>query len=277
MSELHGSALLDRIRANLNSFTTAERKFARYVLATDDLVYRSITAVTEDSGSGYGTIIRFCQKLNFSGFQDFKINLALDRHVNAPATPAKGPGTTLEAAAALARDRLTTTAAALGDDTLAQAASVLASARRIVAVGVGGSFPQAADLAYRLARLKLDCLAVEDSHMQAIRASALGPGDVLVAVSFSGATREVLDAVAQAKAGGATVVAITNYPRSPLADAATLSLAATLWEEVMEAEIGSRLSFCFIVEVLCDQVFSLLPEAGESLRHTAQSVAAKLL
>ena len=45
----------------------------------------------------------------------------------------------------------------------------------------------------------------------------------------------------------------------------------------MEAEIGSRLSFCFIVEVLCDQVFAQLPGAGEALRHTAESVSAKLL
>ena len=262
----------------MDSFTTAERKFARYVLSTEDLVYRSITSVTEDSGSGYGTIIRFCQKLQFSGFQDFKINLALDRRVAEPSAQTRDTApSTLDSAVALARERLTTTATALGDEKLVAAARLLTDAGRILAVGVGGSFPQAADLSYRLARLKLDAMTVEDSHMQAIRASALRPGDVLVAVSFSGTTREILDAVAQAKAGGASVLAITNYPRSPLADASSLVLSATLWEEAMEAEIGSRLSFFFIIEVLCDQVFAQLPGAGEALRHTAESVSAKLL
>ena len=48
-------------------------------------------------------------------------------------------------------------------------------------------------------------------------AALLTPGDVVVAISHSGATRDTLDALEVARRSGATTVAITNFPRSPLA------------------------------------------------------------
>ncbi|HWM73265.1 MAG TPA: SIS domain-containing protein, partial [Nocardioides sp.] len=41
--------------------------------------------------------------------------------------------------------------------------------------------------------------------------------DVAVAISHSGATKDTLDALALAQRNGATTVALTNFPRSPLA------------------------------------------------------------
>jgi DNA-binding MurR/RpiR family transcriptional regulator len=153
----------------------------------------------------------------------------------------------------------------------------LIKARRILIAGVAGSYPTAMELTYRLSRMGLQAIPEADGHMQAIRAATLSARDVMVAISFSGSTREILDAAARAQGAGATLVAITNYPRSPLADAAGFVLCASRWEEVLAAEIGSRLAFHFLVEALCERVFKDHKGSEESLRKTADSVAARLL
>lgn len=65
-----------RLQILENSLTQTEKKVGKYFLSNPDAVYLSITEVVEDSGLGYGTIMRFCQKLGCSGFQEFKVLLA---------------------------------------------------------------------------------------------------------------------------------------------------------------------------------------------------------
>ena len=57
-----------------------------------------------------------------------------------------------------------------------------------------------------------------------MRASRLGGGDVAIGISHSGETLEVLEPMTRSGRQGATTVAITNYPRSPLAQAADIVL-----------------------------------------------------
>ena len=81
------TSILNDIRSMLPVFSETERKFAEYVLRENELIYKSITMATEESGVGYGTIIRFCQKLKCKGFQDFKIKLALEPSQKESDTP----------------------------------------------------------------------------------------------------------------------------------------------------------------------------------------------
>lgn len=54
---------------------------------------------------------------------------------------------------------------------------------------------------------------------------AAGKGDLLIAISGTGTTKIVLTASAAAKEIGATVVAITSFPESPLGQMADLTIA----------------------------------------------------
>jgi DNA-binding MurR/RpiR family transcriptional regulator len=60
----------------------------------------------------------------------------------------------------------------------------------------------------------------------------LGAGDVAVGISHSGETVEVLEPLRRAGRQGALTVAITNYPRSPLARAAELVLLTAAARDV---------------------------------------------
>ena len=258
----------------MKSFTAAERIFAEYVIKNTDVIYESITLATEHSKTGYGSIIRFCQKLGYSGFQDFKIHLALETGKLAHDNNEKVEGWLKSMAVRLGNHLLTD--AEESDEQLFKTIAIkLISAPKIVATGVGGSYPTVLELSYRLSRLGLTAVAEADTHMQAIRCSTLDNQDVVFAVSFSGSTKDILDATRLAKKQGATIVALTNYNKSPLGEVADYILSTNILEGALEAEIGTRLSFFFIIEALCESIYKESPYAVEIVEKTADSVSGK--
>ena len=266
----------ESIRARMNEFTAAEAAFAEYVLQHEDLIFKSITLATEESGIGYGTVIRFCQKLGFSGFQDFKIRLAVESGAGSTKEGDSKPGW-LERRSATAAQQIATTARSIGEPDLQAIAKAIAGARFVLAIGVAGSFPVAVELAYRLGRMGVLARAECDTHVQAISSSLLGPDDVLFAISSSGSTKEVLDCARLARGRGARVVALTNYAKSPLTEEADFVLTTAVWEGVLQAELGTKIPFYFAVELLASLLFSTMPGAEESLRLSSNSVASRLV
>ena len=78
--------------------------------------------------------------------------------------------------------------------------------------------------------------APEDDEASAaadLAAAGLGPGDVLVAVSASGATAYTIAAARAARAAGVAVVGIANVPGSPLLAAADVAVLVDTGAEVV--------------------------------------------
>ncbi len=265
------TSILNDIRSMLSVFSETERKFAEYVLRENELIYKSITMATEESGVGYGTIIRFCQKLKCKGFQDFKIKLALEPSQKESDTPPDEDSFL----ASVCKD-IRTVNEAIDPSVFERAVKILVPAKKILVIGSGGSYAQAWDLCYRLMRIGFHASVEGDSHLQAIRASTLELGDVLIAVSFSGSTKGILNAVQQGKRVKAAVIAVTNYERSPLGAAADLTFCLKLRSQVLDAEIGSKIPVSFLIEVLCNRLFKSAPNAADALNLTTHSVSSEL-
>jgi RpiR family transcriptional regulator, carbohydrate utilization regulator len=270
-----GTLLLDQIRSTLPSASEAELRFARYVAERDDVVYKSITEVIDESGASYGTVIRYCKKLGCSGFQDFKIRLASESSLVASSNRSIAE---VDDDLVITREYVEQLVTAARNTTREKVEAItdsLLAAGRILVMGVGGSHPTAMEIAYRLVRLGLHPTSEADEHMQAIRASNLGRGDVLFVVSFSGSTKGILEAARIAKRRGATVVAMTNFLRSPLARIADYSLFTMLREQALDAEIGSRIPFTFLVEILTRSLRARGAGAADALKRTSDSVSDK--
>jgi len=79
----------------------------------------------------------------------------------------------------------------------------------------------------------------------------LRPGDVLIAISNSGPTRELLDTVDAARAMGAQLVAITGNRGSPLGRAAEVALEARAAREGGPLDLAPRTSILVQTLALC--------------------------
>jgi len=139
----------------------------------------------------------------------------------------------------------------LDEAALNKAVRVLHAARRIEIYGVGSSAPIAADAYYRFLRIGLRVAVVTDSHMQAVSAALLEPGDVALVISHTGRTKETLETARKAREGGATVIALTSFLRAPIREVANIVLVTATAETAFRVEaMASRIAHLSVIDVL---------------------------
>jgi RpiR family transcriptional regulator, carbohydrate utilization regulator len=247
---------LDLIRSCLESLRNSEKKVARCVLADPDTVIRSsITELAEKAGTSEPTVIRFCRKLGLGGYMELRLNLARDlpsaqyifENVDEKDSLAEIASKILNAH----REAISNTLNKLNLDDLEAAVEALLAARRIEFYGVGGSAVVARDAHHKFFRLGLPCIAYDDPHMQVMSAALLSPEDVVIAVSHTGSTKDIIDSVKVARKAGAKVIGILGSENAPLVKLCTITLPVFSQEAALRlAPMTSRLVQLAIVDVL---------------------------
>ncbi|WP_114813278.1 MurR/RpiR family transcriptional regulator [Paraburkholderia kururiensis] len=248
--------MLSQVEAMREQLRPSERKLADYVLESPrEVLDLSMTEVADRAGVSQPTIARFCRALGFSGFREFKIRLAQGVAAGVPAVYRDvRPDEPVPGVAAKVLDRtigaLIQVRNTLSSDAVAAAIALLAAARRIEFYGAGGSGIAAQDMQHKFFRLGMPSVAYSDPHTFLMSAALLGDGDVVVAISNTGRTRDIVDAAKAALAGGAKVIAIT-HGNSPLARIATVGLHANVDEDTdIFSPMTSRTSHLAIGDIL---------------------------
>lgn len=275
------------VRAALPGLPPLARQVAQALL--DDpvgIAELSITELAERIGTSEATVARTARLLGYRGYR--QLRLALVAHA---ASGTESPDAELLGGVApdddlatvvgkLTRDERTSladTARSLSLPTLAAAVAAVAAAPRVDAYGLMSSGLVATDLAQKLLRIGVAAAAYTDAHLAVTSALRLSAGDVAVGVSHSGTTSEVVEPVRLARAAGATTIAITGDPRSPLAAAADhLLLAAEGRDtELRPAALASRISQLLVVDCLFVGVTQQRPGGTEALRTSLAALAPK--
>ena len=264
-------SVLRVLRAKSDDLRAAERRVAEYVLAAPDkVIYQSISEVAENAGISEPTVIRFCRALGLKGYHDLKIRLAQDlvpeeKNIHEDV----GPG---DDAATLCRKVLNANALAIQDslETLEpaqveRAVRLLARASRIEFIGFGGSAPVAMDAYHKFFRLGIPCGWQDDPHMQAMAASLMRPRCVVVAISHSGSSKDIVETLEIAKGTGAATIAIVSHRKSPVATIADVALCVHTRETGFKPEpMSSRIAHLCVIDVLA---------VGVALRRSGDFVA----
>ena len=113
--------------------------------------------------------------------------------------------------------------------------------------------------------------------MQMIVASHLSEGDVVIGVSHSGSSRDIVDALKVAREHGAKTVAITNVGKSPIDKVSDIVLHTSSTEtEYSILALNSRIAQLAIVDTLYYYVvYNLSDKALESIKETERSLMSK--
>ena len=132
----------------------------------------------------------------------------------------------------------------------------------------------ALDLQQKLHRIRRVAFAWSDVHIALTSAALLGEGDVAIGISHTGTTVEVVEALEEAAKHGATTVAVTNFPRSPLAQTADLVLTTAARETTYRSgAMSSRIAQLTVIDCLFIGVAQqVLPDARKALEETANAV-----
>ena len=277
------TSLLVRLRAVRPTLSPAEDRVAERVLAdaraAAALTISELAAAAETSET---TVLRFCKRLGLPGYPQLRLALAEEsaqpRTVSAPKSDISAEDSVDDVIRKIAfadASAVEETADQLDRATLTEAARCIAAARRVDVCGSGASAVVAADLQQKLHRIGVVTFAWSDPHIALTSAALLQAGDVAVGVSHSGTTRETLEALELAKSRGATTVAITNFPYSPLARAADLVLTTAARETSLRSgATASRIAALTVVDCLYIAVAQRnLPDALQAVRSTRSAVS----
>lgn len=249
------------LRSAYGGLTKSERRIADYIVDhPGEVMEETVADLAVHAQSSEITISRFCKKLGCSGLKELKLMLAADLSA-APQKDfhdIKAGDTGRQVASkvfANIAEGLQDTLSLLDYDAVDEAARLILKARRIYVFGFGNSATVCMDMATRFLRLGLAIREYADSHMQVTAAALMTPADVVLAVSHSGATKELLQSVRAAKAAGGKVIVITSHGQSPLAGEADVCLCGMGREVQYTSEAGaSRLIHMAIGDVLYTRI-----------------------
>jgi RpiR family carbohydrate utilization transcriptional regulator len=213
--------LLARLRSALPMLGPSEKRVIQaLIVAPDQSVGWSTAELAAIAQTSPATVVRACQNLGFRGYQHLRLELA-----RTPPSTQEHPNHVIGAVFAEATDAIRVSQESLSVTEFDRAVDVLARARRVLMVGTGFSSPPIQDAALRFLTAGRSVDAPLDVQAQQFAARLLDRGDACIAVSYSGANANTLRACTAAKeGGGATLIAITSYARSPLTRLADISL-----------------------------------------------------
>ncbi|MER5220761.1 MULTISPECIES: MurR/RpiR family transcriptional regulator [Streptomyces] len=260
------------IRTELPRLAGSLRKVGELILEDPaSVTHASAAELGRRTGTSQATVTRFCRAIGLDSYQHLLIELAQERGRgevsdwgSAEIGPDISPDDDLERVVQVVGSAdlraVQQTIDRIDLDAMERAAQAVARARRIDVYGVGGSGAVAQETETRLFRIGCSVRGWTEVHAAATSAALLTPADVAIGISHSGATRETIEPFELAKERGATTVAITSDPRSPLAKAADIRLTSTSSETIFPGRtgsIGGRHSVLVLIDCLYVRVAQL--------------------
>ena len=141
-----------------------------------------------------------------------------------------------------------------GND-IEKATDMIINAKKVFFIGIGYSGMTAEDSNYKFSRIGFNCMSLDSSHNMIMMASLMDEDDVIVAISHSGETDEIIKTVNIAKANGASVISVTEDKSSRLRDISDVNLGYFSGESILETgSISSKLAQFFIIDLVYTQV-----------------------
>ncbi|UGS88206.1 MurR/RpiR family transcriptional regulator (plasmid) [Ralstonia wenshanensis] len=258
--------LRERIRAARPSLSPAERQVADWVLRQPGTVLSlPVAAIAREAGVSQPTVIRFCRSMGCHGLSDFKLRLA-QGNVARDAAPARIASPSGTRVLQNAIDSLTTLQDRFDPRTLDAAVALVDSAHRIDLYGFGSSGVVALDAQTKFFRYGIPANAYSDPYLVSMSLNVLQAGDVVIAISKSGALPELQTAVERVRELGVRVIAVTA-PGSLLAALADVVLPADVDDAVADRSMVARLLHLALLDAL---VLEVALRKGSALQHADQ-------
>lgn len=231
------------------------------------------------------TITRFVRKIGFENLQSFKLALAQDLAacrenytiISSDICCHETIETTMQKLLANNIAALEQTVHTLNEKSIAHATDLLLNCKKALFIGLGNSGFIANDSAYKFMRIGIDAKGTENSHLMMIAAALLAPNDLIVAITHSGRSPEIITAIDFAIANGIKVIAITADKHSPAAQKADLALCYAAHESMLETgSITTKLSQIFIIDLIYTQLVKQLPNRTVFFKHRTMAAIDEL-
>lgn len=256
----------ERINNYANTLTISERKIIEQLKLHKQPFLLSMNELSTLSSVSEPSVVRLYRKLGYASYQELKVALAQEQ-VNNDYSPALNHNEIKdEDLAHVVFDKiadqlsiaLTMTKDKINVEQMEQAVQIISQASRLFFFGQGLSGTVAEDGAHKFMRIGGTTIAVKDPHYQAIYANHMNNEDVVIVISHSGETVNIIEVVKMSQKNGAFVIVITSNSNTTLAKMADILLLTQAQETEKRSDaMVSRLIQLTFIDALFTRVVAI--------------------
>ncbi|MGM8213815.1 MurR/RpiR family transcriptional regulator [Virgibacillus sp. W0430] len=257
MSNIKGGLI--RLKEMVNSLPPSEKKIANYILKNprEAILLTSMT-LGEKSKTSSAAVMRLCKSLGFSGFQELKIRVAGDLQHDTVKVgyrdiePNESYSSIIDKVTTNTIQTIKETTDMMSGTGMKKAVEALMKAKSIIFIGFGASSIAAQDAEQKFIRIDKNAVFYPDIHMAATAIATKGREDVVVGISFSGHTNEVVKLLTLAKRNKLKTISITKSSQSPVTNLADINLYTSTSKEATfrSGATSSRIAQLHIIDIL---------------------------
>ncbi len=266
---------LTKIKSLYPEMTESEKSIADYILNNPEEIYNlKIDFLAKKIKISQPTVFRFAQKLGYRGFKDFKIDLIRDMAIGLNISLEDNAEKSLENLTnnifKIINSNLKETQTLIDYEELEKAIDKIREAKRIIFFAVSSSISVALDSYSKFLRAGFNCLYEIDSYTQRIISTQCRPGDIVIGISFSGESIEVVECLKNAKENGAVTIGITTFIRSTITRYSDIKLfTAPVQSYYQKIDLPSKISQTAILDIL--YINAVLYNRKRALKYISRS------
>ena len=261
-------SVLDRTTVLYDQLFDAEKKIAKFILNNPkEVVDMTVSELAEISDVSIASVSRFCRKVGLKGFAQLKISLAqelVESHKSGEISNDISVDNIPQSLQNILANKITElkqTVNLINTNEFREILEGIKGASRVQVIAVGNTIPVAIDAAFKFNELGIPTTAGTIWETQLSYSFTLGKGDVLIAISNSGESDKVLEAVKIANKNGAMTIGITNSPHSAIGEEVQYHITTATREKLFLDEFCfSRVSASTVIEI----IFLFLTEVIEN-------------
>ena len=251
-------SVLDCITVLYDQLFDAEKKIAKFILNNPKkVVDMTVSELAEISDVSIASVSRFCRKVGLKGFAQLKISLAqelVDTHKSGEISNDISVDNIPQSLQNILANKITElkqTVNLINTDEFREILEGIRDASRVQVIAVGNTIPVAIDAAFKFNELGIPTTAGTIWETQLSYSFTLGKGDVLIAISNSGESDKVLEAVKIANNNKAMTIGITNSPHSAIGEEVQYHITTATREKLFRDEFCfSRVSASTVIEII---------------------------
>ncbi len=251
-------SVLDCITVLYDQLFDVEKKIAKFILNNPKkVVDMTVSELAEISDVSIASVSRFCRKVGLKGFAQLKISLAqelVDTHKSGEVSNDISVDNIPQSLQNILANKITElkqTVNLINTDEFRKILEGIRDSSRVQVIAVGNTIPVAIDAAFKFNELGIPTTAGTIWETQLSYSFTLGKGDVLIAISNSGESDKVLEAVKIANHNKAMTIGITNSPHSAIGEEVQYHITTATREKLFLDEFCfSRVSASTVIEII---------------------------
>ncbi|MCI8742136.1 MAG: MurR/RpiR family transcriptional regulator [Lachnospiraceae bacterium] len=203
-----------RIAQNAQRLNKSDNEILSYCVRNNQKISgMKVQEVAQELYTSPASMIRFCKKLGFSGFSEFKAALRLEL------SGRQDRGEKENESVDFLKD-VHKTLQLVQEDTVDRILELIHKSRQVEIYAAGSSRMVASEFVKRLQIIGKPAFCYDDSSLMNISARQVTGEDLVIIISASGETSLMIAAANTAKSRGAAIVSVTNLGSNTLSEMA---------------------------------------------------------